>query len=29
VQLARRQRLPDPSFNVKAGRYNHTGQAVS
>jgi outer membrane protein, heavy metal efflux system len=29
VQLARRQRLPDPSFNVKAGRYNDTGQAVS
>ena len=29
VQLARRQRLPDPSFNVKAARYNDTGQAVS
>ncbi|MEO5718202.1 MAG: TolC family protein, partial [Chthoniobacterales bacterium] len=29
VQLARRQRLPDPTFNVKAGRYNDTGQAVS
>lgn len=29
VQLARRQRLPDPAFSVKAGRYNDTGQAVS
>ena len=29
VQLAGRQRLPDPVFNVKAGRYNDTGQAVS
>ncbi|MDQ3414691.1 MAG: TolC family protein, partial [Verrucomicrobiota bacterium] len=29
VQLARRERLPDPSFNVKAARYNDTGQAVS
>lgn len=29
VQLARRQRLPDPAFNVQAGRYNDTGQVVS
>ncbi len=29
VQLARRQRLPDPSLSVKAGRYNDTGHAVS
>lgn len=29
VQLAGRQRLPDPAFNVKAGRYNDTGRAVS
>ena len=29
VQLARRQRLPDPALNVKAERYNDTGQAVS
>ena len=29
VQLARRQRLPDPAFSVKAGRYNDTGHAVS
>jgi cobalt-zinc-cadmium efflux system outer membrane protein len=29
VQLARRQRIPDPAFSVKAGRYNDTGQAVS
>ena len=29
VQLARRERLPDPALSVKAGRYNDTGQAVS
>jgi cobalt-zinc-cadmium efflux system outer membrane protein len=29
VQLARRERLSDPAFSVKAGRYNDTGQAVS
>jgi cobalt-zinc-cadmium efflux system outer membrane protein len=29
VELARRQRLPDPAFSVKAGRYNDTGHAVS
>ena len=29
VQLAHRQRLPDPAFNVQAGRYNDTGQVVS
>lgn len=29
VQLARRNRIPDPAVNVKAGRYNDTGQAVS
>jgi cobalt-zinc-cadmium efflux system outer membrane protein len=29
VQLARRQRLPDPAIKVQAGRYNDTGQVVS
>ncbi|MEP6937630.1 MAG: TolC family protein [Chthoniobacterales bacterium] len=29
VQLARRQRIADPALNVKAERYNDTGQAVS
>ena len=29
VQLARRQRLPDPALSVKAGRYNDTEHAVS
>ncbi len=29
VQLARRQRVPDPTLNVKAERYNDTGRALS
>ncbi len=29
VELARRQRIPDPALSVKADRYNDTGQAVS
>lgn len=28
-ELARRQRVPDPTLNVQAQRYNDTGQAVS
>ncbi len=29
LQLASRQRIADPALNVKAGRYNDTGRAVS
>ena len=29
AQLARQQRIPDPTLNVKAERYNDTGYAVS